>query len=394
MNGAGAHMNIRSLLAGWKLNRAKTALIVVFVVTTALRIHIAATCDFLPNFSDMHDYNKLAVEGGFNTYLPPLYPLFLRLVYTIFGNYNYNAVYVAQSIMISLMVLMIYDIVRRISNETAALSAAAICAVYPNFIAYSLTTMTEALSIFVVVLLVWILFRPFNDTKKAIALGCVLAAGILIKSAILFFVPATLLMSRKRLIQLLVLIALLTPWIVRNALVHEKLAPVSDTGALNFYATYNPAATGSKHVAAEETPLRTYDHDQMTYVREALKFIVRNKWKTLDITYNKLSILLSRGWDTFVLRELVGDTSTVNNIMMYAYLPVGIFGFIGLVRLYGKKNRIIAHMMFSYLLFSIALAIFKFRYRVLIEPMLIMYTGMLIGHTWEATISKRRGATS
>ncbi len=386
-------MNIRSLLAGRKLNGARIALVVIFIAATALRIHLGAMSDFLSNFSDMHDYNELAVDGGFNTYLPPLYPLFLRLVYTIFGNYNYNAVYIVQGIITSLMILMIYDIVRRISNEVAALSAAVISAVYPNFIAYSLTTMTEALSIFIVVLLVWLLFKPFGDTKKAIALGCVLAAGIFIKSAILFFVPATLLTSRKRLIQLLVIIALLTPWIVRNALVHEKVAPVSDTGALNFYATYNPAATGSKHVAAEATPLETYDHDQKTYVTEALKFIIHNKWKTMDITYNKLSLLLSRGWDTFVLQNVVGRNSTLKNIMLYAYLPVAIFGFIGLARLYSKENRIIAYMMTSYLLFSILLAIFKYRYRVLIEPLLIMYTAMLIGSSCERIFSRNSSSS-
>jgi 4-amino-4-deoxy-L-arabinose transferase-like glycosyltransferase len=382
-------MNIRSLLIGRKMSGAKIALVAIFVAASAFRVYLGATCEFLPNFSDMHDYNELAVEGGFNTYLPPLYPLFLRLVYTIFGNYNYKAVYVVQALITSLAILLIYDTVKRVSNEVAAFSAAVICAIYPNFIAYSLTTMTEALSIFIVVLLVWLLFKPFDDTKKAITLGCVLAAGIFIKSAILFFVPATMLTSRKRLVQLLVLIALLAPWIVRNAVVHQKVAPVSDTGALNFYATYNPAATGSKHVDAERTPLKTYDHDQVTYVREALKFIVHNKWKTMDITYNKLSLLLSRGWDTFVLRKVVGKSSTMNNIMLYAYVPVAVLGFIGLARLYSEHNRIIAYMMASYLLFSIVLAIFKFRYRVLIEPMLIMYTAMLIGSACERIYSRK-----
>jgi 4-amino-4-deoxy-L-arabinose transferase-like glycosyltransferase len=381
-------LNITSPPSAGISNGAKITLLAIFAAAAALRIYLGATSGFVPDFSDMQDYNELAVDGGFDTYLPPLYPLFIRLIYAIFGSYNYNAVFIAQGIITSMMILMIYDVVRRVSNEVGALSAAAICAVYPNFIAYGLTTMTEALSIFISVLLVWLLFIPFGDTKKAILLGCVLAAGIFIKSAILFFVPATLLTSRKRMIQLLVLLALLTPWIVRNAVVHEKVAPVSDTGALNFYATYNPAATGSKHVLAEDTPLKTYDHDQMTYVREALEFIVHNKWKTIDITYNKLSILLSRGWDTFVLKDVIGKNPTLKNIMLYGYLPIAIFGFIGLARLYDRRNRIIAYMMFSYLLFSILLAIFKLRYRVLIEPMLIMYTGMLIGSSWERIRSR------
>lgn len=361
------------------MNRAKIILIVIFVAAAVLRIYLAATCDNEPDFSDMHNYNELAVEGQFNTYLPPLYPLFLRLIYSVAGNYNYKAVFIVQSIITSFMILMIYDIVRRVANDTSAVWAAFLCAINPNFIAYGLTTMTEALSLFMVVLIIWLLYKPFGDSKKAIALGCVLVAGIYIKSAILFFVPSTLLVTKKRLTLALVLVVLIAPWIVRNAVVHGKVAPVSDTGALNFYATYNPAATGSRHVAAKDTPLKTYDHDQMTYVREALKFIIHNKWKTVDITYNKISLLLTRGWDTFVLRPVVGKNSTLNNIMMYAYLLIAVFGFIGLIELYDGRNRIIALMMFSYLLFSILLAIFKFRYRVLIEPMLIMYASMWIG---------------
>jgi hypothetical protein len=125
-------------------------------------------------------------------------------------------------------------------------------------------------------------------------------------------------------------------------------------------------------------------------VREALKFIVLNKWKTLDITYNKLSLLISRGWDTFVLRKVVGNNSTLNNIMMYAYVPVAALGFIGLVRLVNRRNRIIAIMMTSYLVLSIFLAIFKYRYRVLIEPMLIIYASLFIGSIWEIKKAKNQ----
>jgi 4-amino-4-deoxy-L-arabinose transferase-like glycosyltransferase len=377
-----------------RLSNAHVALIAVFALGFVLRVYFAATCDFMSNFSDMHDYNELAVEGGFNTYLPPLYPLFLRLIYSVFGSYNYKAVYIVQSIITSSIILLMYGTVRRIGNEIAALTAAAICAVYPNFIAYNLTTMTEAMSLFFLVLLLWLLFKPFDERKKAITLGCVLAAAAFVKSAMLFFVPGTILFSKKRLVLVLVLAVLLSPWIVRNAIVHDTVAPVSDTGALNFYATYNPAATGSRHVNAEDTPLRTYDHDQMTYVREALKFIINNKWQTIDITYNKVALLISRGWDTFILKGVIGDHLNLVQIMMYAYLPVAALGFIGLLRLYDRKNRIIAVMLVSYLFFSIMFAIFKFRYRVLAEPMLMMYASLLIGNVWELASPKKSSSSS
>jgi hypothetical protein len=122
-------------------------------------------------------------------------------------------------------------------------------------------------------------------------------------------------------------------------------------------------------------------------VREGLKFIIHNKWKTVDITYNKLSILISRGWDTFVLRKVVGDDPMFTNILFYAYLPIGILGLIGLAKLCDRRNGPVAIMMASYLVLSVSLAIFKYRYRLLIEPMMILYASFLIGHVWRAVAS-------
>jgi hypothetical protein len=124
-------------------------------------------------------------------------------------------------------------------------------------------------------------------------------------------------------------------------------------------------------------------------VREALKFIIYNKWKTLDITYNKLTLLISRGWDTHVLRDIVGGSTAMQYIMLYGYLPVAALGFIGLARLYDRRNRIIAITTGIYLLCSVLLAIFKFRYRLLAEPMLIMYASLLIGSIWETAQPRR-----
>ena len=366
-------MQLKSLINRWNI-----IVLAIFICALAIRLFLAVAIENTPDFSDMQDYNELAVEGGFNTYLPPFYPLFLRLIYSIFGTYNYTAVFIAQSIISSLIIILVYDIVRRISNNLAGVIAALICSVYPNLIIYNLTTMTESLSLFIVVFLLWLMLIEFNATYKALALAAVLVAGSLIKSSIIFFLPGTLFFTKKRKLLVLFFIILISPWIIRNVVMHDKLAPVSDTGALNFYATYNPAATGSRHTNAEDTPLKTYDHKQMTYVKEALKFIIHNKRQTMDITYNKLSILVSRGFDSYVLDDIVGDNENWKNLLIYGYIPISILGIIGLIRLYDKENRFIAVLMFSYLILSIFLAIFKYRYRVLVEPMLIIYASMLI----------------
>lgn len=378
----------------WFIRIAWILLIIIFIAAVTIRVHLALKCKALPDYSDMKNYNELAVKGGFDTYLAPLYPLFLRSVYSIFGDYNYRAVFVVQGVINSLIVILIFGIVTRLNNLASGLIAAAICCVYPNFVAYNLTTMTESLSLFIVVLFMWVLLQTFNEKYKAIILAFMLCAGSLIKPAILFFIPGTFFVCKKRLIFLISVIALLSPWIVRNSIVHHKVAPVSDTGALNFYASYNPAASGSKHVYAKDTPLKTYDHDQLTYVREGLKFIINNRWDTARIIYNKITVLFTRGWDSFVLKKIVSKKKNYENMLLYAYLPVMFFGFIGIVKFYSSQNRIILFPMFSYLLLAILLVIFKFRYRLLIEPVLIIYTSILIGNGFKSPVPQRSGGSS
>jgi hypothetical protein len=67
-------------------------------------------------------------------------------------------------------------------------------------------------------------------------------------------------------------------------------------------------------------------------------------------------------------------------ILQYAYLPVMILGFTGMIRFSDRRSRRIMLPALSYLLFFIVLAIFKMRYRLLAEPAFIIFTAVTIGH--------------
>jgi len=60
----------------------------ILLLAFVLRFYIALTTRAVPDFSDMALYNELATAGGFPTSFPPAYPLFLRLIYAVFGAYN------------------------------------------------------------------------------------------------------------------------------------------------------------------------------------------------------------------------------------------------------------------------------------------------------------------
>ena len=49
-----------------------------------------------------------------------------------------------------------------------------------------------------------------------------------------------------------------------------------------------------------------------------------------------------------------------------------------MIKRYSKRNSILVFTAVGYLLLHIVLSIFKFRYRLLVEPIFIMFTGILI----------------
>ncbi|UCD20081.1 MAG: glycosyltransferase family 39 protein [candidate division WOR-3 bacterium] len=360
-----------------KLKRPSSAhitLLVILAVAAALRLYYAFTFKAKPDFSDMAIYNELALSGGIPTSPPPGYPLFLRTIYFVFGAYNYTAVYIVQTLIGILTVYLIYIAVTKVADREAGLIAGGIAAIYPNFIAYTVTTMTETLGIFLVVLLTATMTLPSSTKRQSIYAAIVLSIGYLIRPAFLFFFPGALGGVKRRLVLIITLVAVLGPWYIYASVAGGG----SNRAALGFYKSYNPKATGIKHYRIEETELGSRDLPSGTYLKEAMKFILNNKWKTLDLIYKKATLIISRGYDLYVLRDFVGYNSARVHIMLYAYIPVMILGFLGMLRLYDKQNRVIAFTLTSYLVLNVLLSIFKIRYRVLAEPLLIMYAAIFL----------------
>ena len=357
-----------------KENTDRIILITILTIAALLRISLAVSCDSVPDYSDMATYNEAAMSEGIPSFPPPGYPLFLRAIYTVFGDYNYKAVFVVQGILSLLTVLMIYSITVRVSNRTAGLAAACIAAIYPNLLAYNLTTLTETLSVFLVVLILYLMTSRSREVWSSILAGVALAAAYFVKPSILFFTPGIILGVKKRLTFLSTLAAILGP-----VFIYGSLSGTGEgRGPVLLYKAYNPRAAETPIFSMEETELGDKGTSGEKYLEETVNFISGNKWKTLDIIYYKASLLISRGWDSFVLKDISRKNRHLTNILIYGYIPVMLLGFAGLIRFIDRDNRVVAWMMISYLVIHIIITIFKLRYRLLIEPMLIIYSGITI----------------
>jgi 4-amino-4-deoxy-L-arabinose transferase-like glycosyltransferase len=362
----------------------------IVLAACAIRLCAALRCNAVPDFSDMALYNAAALQHGFPMSLPPGYPLFLRAIYGIFGAENYKAVFVVQGLVSAATVLLMYRVAGRLGGRTAGLLAAGVAAVYPNFIAYNLTTLTDTIGVLFVVLLPAVCVEAMSERKKSILAALVLFLGFAFRPVMILFAPGVFLGLKKRWTFALAAAALLAPLVAFEMIAGESF----QRSAVAVYETYHPSLDGSQFIDPDSMELGSDTLASTVYLKTALTNVSRDKWKAVDHIYNKATFLFSRGWDTFVLRPVVGEGTFRHYAMSYAYIPVLAFGFIGMVRLYGRRNRILALPALAYLALVIIFFLFKFRYRLLVEPILIIFAAMFIARGRAPAEATGEGAPS
>ena len=351
-----------------------TALLLIVLLALVLRLVLAFDCTAAPDFSDMETYNLLALEGGVSIVPPPGYPMFLRAIYGVFGPRNYLAVFVIQGIISALTVGLIFLIAGKVANFRTAVIAAATAAVFPNFLIYNLTTMSETLGLFFAALIFYLLVSDQRDVVKAVGGALLLVAACSVRPVLIYFWPGMLAGLKKRKIFIVATLLLISPWVIYSI----SSGKMTNRPGRAFYKTYNPDSSGKQYVKFVDTELSRTDLPNRVYFSKAFDFIVNNKWKTLDIMYNKSAMIFSRGWDQHFMQRIVRNGSFWGFLMIYSFMPVMLLGMAGMIIDMDEKNRILAYLLISYLAAFVFLAIFKVRYRLLVEPVFIIFSAIFI----------------
>ena len=346
----------------------------IVLLALILRLYMAFTCTAAPDFSDMETYNKLALQGGISVSPPPGYPLFLRTIYEVFGPRNYLAVFIIQGIISAITAGLIFLVAEKAAGMRAAAIAASIAAVYPGFLVYNLTTMSETLGLLFAVLILYLLVSDTGDSVKAVAAALLLVAACAVRPVLIYFWPGMLAGLKKRTLFIVATLLLVSPWVIYSV----SVGKVTNRPGRAFYKTYNPESSGRQYVKFADTPLSRTDLPNRTYFREAFNFMAHNKWKTIDIIYNKAAMIFSRGWDQHFMQRVVGRDDRWVFLMVYSFIPVMLLGMAGMIIDMDEKNRILAYLLISYLAAFIFLAIFKVRYRLLVEPIFMIYSAIFI----------------
>jgi len=251
----------------------------------------------------------------------PGYPFFLAAL-GIADPYEHvpRRVQIAQSVVGAIGIWLMASIAGRVAGPRTAVAAAAIAAVYPPLVwipAFALSeTLYSTLALGAALLLTeevggWELEvgktpKPTSNPQAptSAAAGALTAAAILVRPAMLFFVPLAALWmiwrGRAAAAVTFVLVAALCvlPWTIRNHRVYGRWIIASE-GGVTFWTGNHPLAVGDGDLAANPDlkraelafraahPGLTPEQLEPFYYRDALAWIRREPWSWLTLMMRK-----------------------------------------------------------------------------------------------------------
>jgi hypothetical protein len=410
------------------------AAILVFsvVLRIACALYLGDAVDAPPLLTDQRSYHALGArlitghgfsfaEAWYPFTLPNtptahwsfLYSLFVAGVYAVLGVHPL-AVRVVQAILGGLLLpWMIYRLARTAfsplsstgrekEGETLALLAALIGAVYPYFILYAATLMTET---FYIVVVLWSLERSITLADRLRAqtplrqlwpivppLGLSLGIGTLLRQSLLPWVPVLFLYlawigwraGRLRLTLMalgsagLMLIAFVLPWTIRNYVVYDDFLLLNSNSGYAMYSAQNPMhGTSFREFDAAPLPDGSWgrpepelDRDLM---RQGIQFVLDDPGR-----YVLLSLSRARAFFEFWPTP---DTTLLHNIGRVAsfglFLPFMAYGLVLAIR----NSRLLAHVVLL-LLFAAFYTLLHLltwtmvRYRLPVDAVLLPFAAL------------------
>lgn len=241
----------------------------ILAVALAVRVGVVlATRGFEP-VADPADYERYARSlaggegfpdstapaGGPTAYRPPLYPLFLSLPYLAGGPDGLMVARLVQAFLGTVTVALIGVVAAQLWGRRPALAAMAIAAVYPPLLVIGASLLTEPLLVPLELAAVATALQARRDPGRArwpLAAGGLAGLAALTRpNAILLLLPlaaglwATGGFARRAAAPaaaVLVAVAVIAPWTVRNLVEMDRLIPVSTQTGFTLAGTYNDTA--------------------------------------------------------------------------------------------------------------------------------------------------------
>ena len=354
-------------------NRHCLFLIAIVFAALAARGAYVATRSNEISWADAKDYDSIArnlLKGkGFVSWegkragRAPGYPLFLAGCYAL-GLDTPRAIHLIQAIVGAATCLLIWLLGRQLYGDAVGLVAGGICAIYPFFIYYTGTVLSETLFIagFVGFLLCLVHAgrRLGQSLKKrllwAAAAGLVAGLLVLLKSSLLLFpfflLPFWLIQAEARkkaalswVVMIAVMCVALSPWVIRNYRLYDRLIPTTLQVGPSLYEANSPFATGGPAMDRIDwvevrggRMMSEVEHNAF-FKNEAVRYIREHPGRFLALAFEKArrfwNVVPNYAPSNRSAQKLYAATS------LLSYFPIMLLALLGLVLRRGQTKALL-----------------------------------------------------
>ena len=336
---------------------------------------------------------------------PPLYPLFLAALMKIAGT-GFTGLLVVASVIRGLLIVGIAAIARRFFSERTGLIAASLLTVYPLLIWSYTRFMTEIIYIPLFLVSFYLIDRALGTGRKSHWLTAGIFSGLATlarSTSLTFTVIITIWLilrksptgrfARTNIVGAVILVAAMmvtiSPWTIRNAVVHEALIPVDNAAAFNLYLM--TSGQNVRNAEAEWTSWGTQAERQQEgyrrwreYLKTDPAFHLKRIGTVMPRLFsplrhpstNSLSII-SRG---VASRQHLGLRRFLTVFVPIIFWIITAGGIIGLGLLErNRERRTLVIITIAYFVLIHAMTLARPRFLLPMNALLAVYAGALIG---------------
>lgn len=333
-----------------------------------------------------------------SAYMPPGYPFFLTAVCCFFGNGS-NAILlieILQAIIGAVTCLLLYKIIRIKFNDKIALSSSIIFSIYPILVFIPSQITAVNLYLFLNILLLFLLFKgeKLDKISYFVFAGLILGVLILSRGQVVIYFPFILLwiillkqknILKKAFIFILTTLIILTPWIIRNFVLFERLTPLTISGGINLWQGQNAQVTGTRSEYTdppmkitesmqkkinELTPTIDYEIKlDNIYKDEAISFMKKNPGTVIKMALRKFVFYWGYYWGINFTYP-----SAKNPLYWLPWFILLPFFIVGIINTYDFKKYYLFYMYFIFSTIMIMIFFVLPRYRIFIIPLIIPFS--------------------
>lgn len=355
---------------------------------------LASYVDF--DLTSVKDYDP--VLGVPTSFRAPFYPAFLAIVYFINGTdfSRFFAARLAQAIFLGApLAPLTYFVAKKLFGEAGAspLSpkiAAWLVAAYPLLLVYPLGLGTE--NPFFVLLLASFLYLLNSIEKPAVAhfllAGIFLGLTALTRSVILLFAISAFCLlvhmhGKRASLAVVSFLLVVTPWIVRNSLLHHQLTGIETSMGYNLYLGYHPQGNGSFVFGPSLDLLPILDDAERDRVgtEQAMDFIKAQPERFVPLAVNRLGFffgLEKRVLMYFYGNNLIGFVSpplllTISAVLLLPFVVLSTSAALGLPLLRWTPEHLLLLLLFIGYLAPHVFILAEDRFHLALVPYLAIF---------------------